>query len=126
MEDVILVFILFSLDDKDSFEYAKTLIEFIKRNLINNKDLNIILLGNKYDIGEQNKNAIQVSKKEVHQYFAHTENFYYNEISCRTNYNIDKIKKMIEEIEVPEEIVEDSGILQEEERKKKAESCLII
>ncbi len=126
LEDVILVFILFSLDDKDSFEYAKTLIEFIKKNLINNKDLNIILLGNKYDIGEQNKNEIQVSKKEVHQYFAHTENFYYNEISCRTNYNIDKIKKMIEEIEVPEEIVEDSGILQEEERKKKAESCLII
>ena len=37
LEDVILIIILFSLVDKESFEYAKTLIGFIKNSLMNNK-----------------------------------------------------------------------------------------
>ena len=130
LEDVLLVFILFSLDDEDSFEKAKTLIQFIKNNLTNNKDLNIFLLGNKYDIGEKDKNEIKVTKKEVHQFFKHYENFYYEEISCKTNYNIDKIKQTIEDVDVNEGEAEDNGILTEEERNKKLEesegSCLII
>ena len=130
LEGVISVFILFALNDRESFEYSKTLIEFIKHNLTNNKDLSIVLLGNKYDLGEIDKNNIQISKKEVHQYFKHTENFFYYEISCKTNYNIDKIKKIIEEIEINDgEDVEDDGGLTEEERNKKLKesegSCLI-
>ena len=69
LEGVISVFILFALNDRESFEYSKTLIEFIKHNLTNNKDLSIVLLGNKYDLGEIDKNNIQITKKEVHQYF---------------------------------------------------------
>ena len=131
LEEVILIFVLFSLNDRESFEYAKTLIGFIKHNLINNKDLNIILLGNKFDVGEKDKNEIKVTKKEVHQFFAQTDNFFYNEISCKTNYNIDKIKKTIEEIEVDNGTMdEDNGELTEEERQKKLEesngSCLIV
>ena len=130
LEDVILVFVVFALNNLDSFEYAKTLINFIKNNLTNNKDLNIILLGNKYDIGEQDKFEIKVTKKDVHQFFAHTENFFYNEISCKTNYGINKIKKLIEDIEVDQGEVEDDGDLDEEERKQKVkesdQSCLII
>ncbi len=130
LEDVILVFVVFALNNLDSFEYAKTLINFIKNNLTNNKDLNIILLGNKYDIGEQDKFEIKVTKKDVHQFFAHTENFFYNEISCKTNYGINKIKKLIEDIEIDQGEVEDDGDLDEEERKQKVkesdQSCLII
>ena len=42
LEEVLLIFIVFALDDKQSFEYAKTLVQFIKNNIINNKDLNIV------------------------------------------------------------------------------------
>ena len=130
LEGVISVFILFSLNDKASFEYSKTLIEFIKNNLTNNKDLSIVLLGNKYDLGEENKNNIKITKKEVHQSFKHIDNFFYFEISCKTGYNIDKIKKLIEDMDVNEgEDEEDNGIMTEEERNKKLKesegSCLI-
>ena len=132
LEDVILIFVLFALDDKKSFEYAKTLIQFIKNNLINNKELNIILLGNKYDIGEKNPELIEVPKKEIDQYIYNIEHLYYYELSCKTNYNFSKIKDLINEIEINDEgNDDDDDKIPEEERKKKvidakASSCLIF
>ena len=131
LEDVILIFIIFALNDKESFEYAKTLSGFIKKNLMNNKDLTIILLGNKYDIGEEDSNKIQVTRKEVLKFFSKSENYFYNEISCKTNFGVDKIKKVIEDIEVNNnENEEDDGNMEEEERKKRVKqtdkSCIII
>ena len=131
LEDVILIFIIFALNDKESFEYAKTLSGFIKRNLINNKDLTIILLGNKSDLGEEDDNEIKVSRKEVLKFFSNSENFFYNEISCKTNFGLDKIKKVIEDLDVKNnENEEDDGNMEEEERKKRVKqtdkSCIII
>ena len=131
LEDVILIFIIFAVNDKESFEYAKTLIEFIKRNLMNNKDLTIILLGNKYDIGENNSNEIQITKNQVLKFFSQTDNFFYNEISCKTNFGVDKIRKVIEDLDVDNGDDEgDNGVMEEEERKKRVKepdkSCFII
>ena len=128
LEDVILIFVLFSLDDKKTFEYAKTLIQFIKNNLIDNKELNIILLGNKYDLVENNP---QVTKREIDQYIYNLENIYYFEISCKTNYNFTKIKDLINDIEINDGGNEEGDDkIPEEERKKKVHnarncSCLI-
>ena len=56
---------MFSLDDKSSFEFSKTLIYSNKSNLLNNKDLNIILLGNKYDLkGKIIKKILKLQKKK--------------------------------------------------------------
>ena len=131
LEDVILIFIIFAVNDKESFEYAKTLIEFIKRNLMNNKDLTIILLGNKYDIGENNSNEIQITKNQVLKFFSQTDNFFYNEISCKTNFGVDKIRKVIEDLDVDNgDDEDDTGVMEEEERKKRVKetdkSCFII
>ena len=129
LEDVILIFILFSLNDKKTFEYAKTLVQFIKNNLIDNKELNIILLGNKYDLVENNP---QVTKREVDQYIYNLDNLYYFEISCKTNYNFPKIKELINDIEINDggNEEEDDDKIPEEERKKKVRdaksSCLIF
>ena len=131
LEDVILIFIIFAVNDKESFEYAKTLIEFIKRNLMNNKDLTIILLGNKYDIGENNSNEIQITKNQVLKFFSQTDNFFYNEISCKTNFGVDKIRKVIEDLDVDNgDDEDDNGVMEKEERKKRVKetdkSCFII
>ena len=131
LEDVILIFIIFAVNDKESFEYAKTLIEFIKRNLMNNEDLTIILLGNKYDIGENNSNEIQITKNQVLKFFSQTDNFFYNEISCKTNFGVDKIRKVIEDLDVDNgDDEDDTGVMEEEERKKRVKetdkSCFII
>ena len=131
LEDVILIFIIFAVNDRESFEYAKTLIEFIKRNLMNNKDLTIILLGNKYDIGENNSNEIQITKNQVLKFFSQTDNFFYNEISCKTNFGVDKIRKVIEDLDVDNgDDEDDNGVMEEEERKKRVKetdkSCFII
>ena len=131
LEDVILIFIIFAVNDKESFEYAKTLIEFIKRNLMNNKDLTIILLGNKYDIGENNSNEIHITKNQVLKFFSQTDNFFYNEISCKTNFGVDKIRKVIEDLDVDNgDDEDDNGVMEEEERKKRVKetdkSCFII
>ena len=133
LEEVILIFVVFAIDDKRSFEYAKTLIQFIKNNLINNKELNIILLGNKYDIVKSEPQTIEVQKKEIDQYIYNIENLYYYEISCKTNYNFSKITDLINEIEINDDgnEDEDDDKIPEEERKKKvndakASSCLIF
>ena len=130
LEDILLIFVIFAKNDKNSFEYAKTLIEFIKNNLINNKDLNIILIGNKCDIGEDEPNSIEVHNKEVDQYIFSLENIYYYEFSCKSEKNLENIKKKIEEIEIEEEKDEDDDKIPEEERKKKVneakeKSCII-
>ena len=130
LEDILLIFVIFAKNDKNSFEYAKTLIEFIKNNLINNKDLNIILIGNKCDIGEDEPNSIQVHNKEVDQYIISLENIYYYEFSCKSEKNLENIKQKIEEIEIEEEKDEDDDKIPEEERKKKVneakeKSCII-
>ena len=132
LEDVILIFILFSLVDKKSFEYAKTLIQFIKNNLINNKELNIILLGNKYDLGENDPSVFEVKKSEVDQYASNIDHLFYYEISFKTSYNYTKIQEIINGIEVNDgENEEDDDKIPEEERKKKVNeakdcSCLIF
>ena len=130
LEDILLIFVIFAINDKNSFEYAKTLIGFIKNNLINNKDLNIILIGNKCDIGEDEPNSIEVHNKEVDQYIFNIENIYYYEFSCKSEKNLEIIKKKIEEIEIEEEKDEDDDKIPEEERKKKVneakeKSCII-
>ena len=128
LEDVILIFVLFSLNDIKTFEYAKTLIEFINNSLIDNKELNIILLGNKQDLAG---NKPQVTKREINNYIYNLENLYYFEISCKTNYNFIKIKNLINDIEINDgENNEDNDKIPEEERKKKVNnvkgtSCLI-
>ena len=132
LEDVILIFVLFSLDDKKTFEYAKTLVQFIKNNLIDNKELNIILLGNKYDLGENNNEAIKVKKRDVDVYTSGIENLFYYEISCKTSYNFSKIKDIINDIEINDGgNEEDDDKIPEEERKKKvneakASSCILF
>ena len=129
LEDVILIFVLFALDDKESFEHAKNLIQFIKNNLINNEEMHIILLGNKQDLVESNPSGNIVERKEIDQYIFNIENLRYYEISCKTNYNISLIKEMIDGIEIEEEKDEDDGKIPEEERMKKIneaknKSCL--
>ncbi len=127
LEDVLLIFVLFAIDDRSSFKYAKNLIQFIKSNLINNKDLNI----NKHDIEENNPDKVQVKKTEVDRYIRDIENLYYKEISCKTNFNFTKLKELIENIEINEDNnEEDAGKIPGEERKKKvndikAGSCFI-
>ena len=129
LEDVILIFVLFALNDKDSFEYAKNLIQFIKNSLINNEEMEIILLGNKLDLVENSPKGNIVEKNEVDQYISKIEKIRYYEISCKTSHNIPIIKGMIDGIEIEEETDEEDDKINEEERKKKvnevkAKSCL--
>lgn len=131
LEDVLLIFVLFSLDDKNSFEYAKTLIDFIKHNLINNKEMNLILLGNKYDILEDSPQELEKQKREIDKYIYNVENLFFYEISCKSGYNMTKIMEIIDSIEIEEEKDdEEDDKIPEEERKKKVieakeKSCII-
>ena len=132
LEDVILIFILFSIDNKASYDYAKILIEFIQKNLINNKEMNIILICNKYDLGQNDPSLIQVDTKNVERYVNTIDNVCYYEISCKTGFNIDELKALINDIEVNDgEDDENEGRLTEEERRQKIDeaknsSCVIF
>jgi len=130
LEDALLIFVLIALDDPKSFEYAKTLIQFIKNNLISNKELTMVLLGNKYDLVEQNQSEKKVEKREIDNYIHNIDNLYYYNISCKTNLNIDKIKELIDSIEIEEDKDDEDDKIPEEERKEKVEiakenSCFI-
>lgn len=120
LEDVLLVIVIFSLDDEESFKYAQGLISFINNNLINNKEMQIILLGNKLDLINDSNHDAETAKNE--KFASSLENCSYFEISCKKGQGIQQIKKIINDIELPEEEgEEDDGKLPEEERKKKSE-----
>ena len=120
LEDVVLAIVMFSLDDKNSFEYAKTLINFINNNIINNKEIYILLLGNKVDLVSGHNRDSETLQYE--NYASTIENCTYFEISCKGGQSIKQVKKVVNEIEVPmEETEENDGKLTEEERKKKIE-----
>lgn len=128
LEDVLLIFVVFTLGDDESFKHAQSLISFINSNIINNSDLHIILLGNKYDLVEGNLDKEE--KLKIEKYVGELENCNYYDLSCKTGYGLERIKSIIHDIELPTGEEEDEDKLTEEERKKKVanykgKSCLI-
>ena len=116
LEDVLLVIVLFSLDDQESYKYAQGLISFINNNLINNKEMQIILIGNKLDLITDSNHGAETEKYE--KFASSIDNCSYYEVSCKKGQGIQQIKKIINDIEIPIEEEEDNGKLSEEERKK--------
>ena len=127
LEEVILIFVMFALNNKSSFELAKNLIHLIKSNILNNKDLNIILLGNKFDLGVKNKENIKVSKKEINRYIYKIDHLYYYDISCKDGHNIKEVKQIIDDIEIGDEDDDNTDGREnlEENHGKEGRSCLI-
>ena len=126
LEDVLLIFVLFSFNNLESFNKAKNLIHFIKNNLSHNKELQIVLVGNKYDLCESLVNNIDIDENDVKKYVEQVDNLQYMNISCKTKLNINKILDLINNQEIVEEKEEDEDILNEEERKKKANACICL
>ena len=118
-----IIFVLFSYDDSNSFDKAKNLIQFVKNNLINNKELKIVLLGNKYDLYQNIISNTNLDENEIKKYADSIDNLNLINISCKTNHNIDQVKNLINNIEIEEEKEDDDGNLDEEERKTKVEKA---
>ena len=121
--------LVYSVCSRESFNNLENWISQLKKHSLPGSK--IILLGNKYDIGENNSNEIQITKNQVLKFFSQTDNFFYNEISCKTNFGVDKIRKVIEDLDVDNgDDEDDNGVMEEEERKKRVKetdkSCFII
>ena len=114
LEDILLILILFSYNDKDSLKAAKNFIEFIGNNLTNNRDLKLVLIGNKYDLIENEA----IKESDIQKYVENIDNLSYINISCKNNYNINQIIDMINDLEIEEE-KEDEDEINEEERRER-------
>ena len=99
------------------------MIHFIKNNITHNKEIQIVLIGNKYDLYENLINEIDIDEETVQKY-EKEENIKYINISCKAKKNIDIVKGMINNLEIEKEKEEDDGGLNEEERKKQAKGCI--
>ena len=116
LEELMLILVMFSIDDEKSLDYAENIILFIKNNLTYNLGLNIILIGNKMDKIKSKDTKITVNKMEAENFALDNDiSDYY--ISCQTKSNIEKINKLLEEsnevkyIDKEEDIHEDSVVL---------------
>ena len=98
LEEIILIIVLFAIDDEDSLEYAKSLVLFIKSNITYNLGIQILLFGNKYDSKKINDAKIKVNQIEAENYASDIDNCSYYELSCKTGFNIDIIENKLEEI----------------------------
>ena len=98
LEEIILIIIVFSVDDEESLEYAKSLILFIKSNITYNLGIQIMLFGNKFDSNKVNDPNIKVNLIEAENYAADIENCSFYEISCKTGKNIDIIENVLNEL----------------------------
>jgi len=116
LEELMLILVMFSIDDEKSLDYAENIILFIKNNLTYNLGLNIILIGNKMDKIKSKDTQITVNKMEAENFALDNDiSDYY--ISCQTKSNVEKINKLLEEsnevkyIDKEEDIHEDSVVL---------------
>lgn len=127
IEDVKCLFCLFSLTDKSSFEYAKTVLGLTCENLRNNSDIILVLAGNKYDLVEENPTQRQVKEEDIQNYISSTlPGALYFDISCKSGYNINKIKDTINELEISSPEEEDEQEEEQEKKEKKSHfSCVI-
>ena len=98
LEEIVLIIILFAVDDEESLEYAKSLILFIKSNITYNLGIQIMLFGNKFDSNKVNDPNIKVNLIEAENYAADIENCSFYEISCKTGKNIDIIENVLNEL----------------------------
>ena len=98
LEEVILIIVVFAIDDEDSLEYAKSLILFIESNITYNLGIQILLFGNKYDSKKVNDAKIKVNQIEAENYASNIDNCSYYELSCKTGFNIDIVENILMEI----------------------------
>ena len=96
LEEIILILVVFAIDDEDSLEYAKSLITFINSNITYNLEIQIILFGNKYD-SKKNDAKTKVNQIEAENYAYDIENCSFYELSCKTGYNTEIIEKLLTE-----------------------------
>ena len=97
LEEVILIIVVFAIDNEDSLEYAKSLVSFIENNITYNKGIQIVLFGNKYD-SKTNDAKIKVNQIEADNYASDWENCTYFNFSCKTGFNMEKIEELMKEI----------------------------
>ena len=109
LEELIAIIVLFSVDDEKSLEYAESLILFIKSNLTYNLDLKIILIGNKHDRKKNNDTNITVNLMEAENFAIKNDIFDFY-ISCKTKYNIESIKKILEDLNESKYVDKDENI----------------
>ena len=118
LEEVLLIFIIFAIDNQDSFDFAQNMVSFIQKHLINNKSLSIILLGNKYELLEKEPDKVKIHRNDVDIYIENLEDIYYYQISCKTNYNIPEVIKIINDIEVSDDEGTNQSNKENEDKKK--------
>jgi len=128
LEEIFLIIVVFSIDDKDSLEYTKSLIFFIKSNLTYNLGLQILLFGNKCDL-KKNDTKIKVNQIEAEHYASRIENCLYYELSCKTGLNIDILQRFLSDINESKIVDRDATIYEESaslNNDKASGSCIII
>ena len=129
LEEIILIIVVFAIDDEDSLEYAKSLILFIKSNITYNLGIQIFLFGNKYDSKKINDATIKVNQIEAENYAADIENCSYYELSCKTGLNIEIIEKFLNNLNDSRIIDKDENNIEESVRMNNNNaslSCIII
>ena len=97
LEELMLILVMFSIDDEKSLDYAENLILFVKNNLTYNLGLKIILIGNKSDTKKSNNTQITVNLMEAEN-FALDNDIYDYYISCKTKSNTESIHKIMEDL----------------------------
>ena len=98
LEELMLILVIFSVDDEKSLEYAESMILFIKNNLTYNLGLNIILIGNKQDSEKDINTHIKVNLMEAENFALENDIVDYYNISCKNKINIESIVNLIQEI----------------------------
>ena len=131
LEEIILIIVVFAIDDEDSLEYAKSLILFIKSNITYNLGIQIILFGNKYD-SKKNDAKTKVNQIEAENYASDFDNCSFYELSCKTGYNTDIIAKLL--IEAYDNNISNSKLVDKDDYNNEesiknhnaSQSCIIL
>ena len=98
LEELLLILVVFAVDDENSLEYAKSLILFIKSNITYNLNLKIVLIGNKFDSRKNNVPIVRVNQIEAENFASENEVDDYYDISCKTGLNFEIIYKIIDDL----------------------------
>lgn len=125
IENVLCVIALFSLDNKESFDYSIKILQYVMDGLSNGSILRILLVGNKLDLIEEDNSKRQVTEDEIQAMVNKIPNSIFINISCKNCEGIENIINDINNLEIPGNDEEEEEEVVKKDAKKGG-SCIIF
>jgi GTPase SAR1 family protein len=132
LEEIKAIMIVFSLNSKKTFEYAKMLIEYLIKDIKTSSNApELLLIGNKNDLqgitesSEKINKEDNLSKEEIYEYLNSVSCLHYFQISCKENTNFRDLLFFINNLDLEINSEDEKKLKNKKRKSRRDRSCII-